>query len=589
VNTSIPLHRLFGGCLRWSLSIGKKVFRVVPLCTLAVVLATLVSQIALLLAFFLPLKVVILLGSPGIPSYFPAAWQALERSPLVIFLSLGAVVFYLLYLIADKVIVFYAEKGAMELLMRSQKVNLFKNQNEIAIRAYHRYSRSLSALVFTGFALVFIGLLYPYLLIVVLGYGSIIYVLFSLAIELSNGFHIKLSGNISGLMRMLGGVGFLVAFIFMVVDFLIDPPSGVIVAIICLLLVRQLMLKVAGLIVDIAASYAQRLQINALFFHGHKFVSNKPQDSHDFWSLLDAPYKDEWVRGVLGEIADVPSGRIDCVWLQTGIANVLVFEVTFCDSSNSESYLVKVFNYKHMAVASHEASLLAECKLGAFPSPRFLGAVQVRKYHCHLFDWAEPKKNPLSECGIKGREVALWLLTYEPSKAQIDCCAHSKPLLGQRLSKVMIERLRLVVSSANQLERLDVFEQKLNQIRSRLESLPVQIINPDMHRDILKCSENGNVSLVHWGAWSIEPVGAGWPMPGKSVTEKELARLLEALELAKKSRKDLVLVSGADVKLAALMFSFEYLFIRQQYVKALALLPTIIECFDADGEDSRVV
>ena len=126
----------------------------------------------------------------------------------------------------------------------------------------------------------------------------------------------------------------------------------------------------------------------------------------------------------------------------------------------------------------------------------------------------------------------------------------------------MVARLCLVTSNSKQLEQLTAFEQQLHQLRSRLQSLPVQIVNPDMHPDILKCTEGDDVNLIHWGRWCIEPVGAGWPVPGWPVSEKDLNHLTEVLEQAKKKSKALIPVIDADIKLAALMFSFEHFFIH---------------------------
>lgn len=567
---------------RWSFSIGAKFIRVVPTYTLAVVLATLASQIALLLAFFLPLKVLILLGSSRVPRYFPQAWQAVERDHLVMSLAAGAAGFYLLYLLAEKTVIFCAERGATRLLEKSRKITLFENQDEIALRAYHRYSRSLAGLVFVGLALVFIGFLYPDLALVVLGYGLTTYVLLSLAFALTKRLRARLAEGVSGLMNMLGAVGFLFAFAFMVSDFLMDRPPSVIVAIICLLLVRQLMIRVTGVVTDLSILFTLRLQINALFFHGQKLVADISEREHDFWSLLEMPRRVEWVRGVLREVAGVSPQRIDCVWRQNSIANVVTFEVTACDDSGQilGSYLVKLFNSNHRAPALHEASLLSGCAQGALPSPRFLGANQVDNYHCHLFEWTGAKELSPSELGVKRQEVAVWLISYEPPRALVERYTRSRPLLGQRLSNNMISRLHLVTSNPQQLEQLTVLEQKFHQLRSRLQSLPVQIVNPDMQPDILKCTEGGDVILTHWGRWSIEPVGAGWPVPGWPVSEKDLIRLGEVLDQAKKSRKALIPVVDADIKLAALMFAFENFYQRQQYISALHLLPSVLACID---------
>jgi len=579
---TMALHRIIASTLGWCLSIGFKLFRVVPIYTLAIVLATLTSQIALLLAFFLPLKVIILLGSPRVPSYFPDAWLWLERDHLIISLTAGAAGFYLLYLLAEKTLAAFVKRGAKRLVQKSRKIILFNKQDEFAMQAYHRYSRSLAGLVFVGLALVFIGILYPYLAIAVLGYGVIIFMLVSLVFSLRKGLQAGFPQNVNGLMNVLGGCGFLLAFTFMVADFLMGQPPGVIVAIVCLLLVRQLMIRVSGLVVDVTMLFTQRLQINSLFFHGQKFVAIKPQGERDFENLLNLPRRDEWVVDVLRNVSGVTPHRINCVWLQTGIANMVAFEVVSFGSGGQiqGGYLVKLFNTSQQTLALHEASLLTECAPGALPSPKFIGTDQVGSYHCHLFEWPEVRELSPDELGVKRQEVAFWLLTYEPPKALLERYRRSKLLLGQRLSKDMVKRLRLVTSNPKQLEQLTIFEKNIHQVKSRLQSLPVQIINPDIHAGVLKCTEGLDVKLIHWGRWSIEPIGAGWPVPGWPVSDKDLNNLVETLDRAKKSRKSLIPVVAVDIKLAALLFSFEHFFNRQQYVNALEVLPNVLAYVD---------
>ena len=71
------------------------------------------SQIAALLAFFLPLKVVILLGSEGFPRYFPQAWAAYDRDMLVASLCAATEVFYVLHWLADRIIQWGTDAGSL--------------------------------------------------------------------------------------------------------------------------------------------------------------------------------------------------------------------------------------------------------------------------------------------------------------------------------------------------------------------------------------------------------------------------------------------------------------------------------------------
>lgn len=50
-------------------------------------------------------------------------------------------------------------------------------------------------------------------------------------------------------------------------------------------------------------------------------------------------------------------------------------------------------------------------------------------------------------------------------------------------------------------------------------------------------------------------------------------------------RKALIPVVDADIKMAALMFSFEHFFDRQQYVNALEILPSVLACIESSDAD----
>ncbi len=157
--------------LHWFINIGKKFLRIVPMYTLAASFATLVSQMAILLAFFFPLKVLILLGSPELPDYFPLAWQAIEHHYFIWGFALAAIGFYLLHLLSEKMIVFYTQGGAKILLKKSKKIILFNKQNEMATQVYQKFSRALASIVFLLLGSLIIIILCPSLfgLLIALG------------------------------------------------------------------------------------------------------------------------------------------------------------------------------------------------------------------------------------------------------------------------------------------------------------------------------------------------------------------------------------------------------------------------------------
>src|SRR5699024_6821580 len=156
--------------LKWLKSLSAKVFRVVPGGTSFIVFMTLISQITAMLASFIPLKVVIMLGSDGIPRYFPASFAQLDRDVLIAELSVGMLGFFVLHLLAEKSIAWVTGISTSRLLEKSQKLVLFENQDELAANAYHRYSRALASGVFILLALTGLGWFYLSMSLAIVGY-----------------------------------------------------------------------------------------------------------------------------------------------------------------------------------------------------------------------------------------------------------------------------------------------------------------------------------------------------------------------------------------------------------------------------------
>lgn len=570
----IPLTNVIWAALRWSVSIGAKLVRTVPGYTYAVIFSTLASQISMLLAFFLPMKVIILLGSSRIPRYFPSSWQSIDRDNLIIYLAIASAGFYLLYLLAERSIVFFSERGANRLLEKSKKIALFQNQREITVRAYQRYTRSLAGAVFVGLALIAINILYPALLLFILGYVFCSFILLLLGNTYSSRIKKSIDKNLNGIGSVISAIGFLLAFAFMVFDFLAASAPGVIEAVIGLLLVRQLMQRLTSLVLDQSILYDQRLQVNALFFHGHPLMTELHQHELAFWSILETHQRDEWLRDILREVVGCDPGQLDSTWHQTGIADVVAFKVTIKDHSGQPlgQYLIKLFNTNRKDLAQNEASLLSELEMEALPTLRFIGADTVGNYQCNIFQWTGGQKVSPQQNRLKRLDILERLIAFEPKKHLVEQYTRSRSMLAQWLSDTMIDHLRLVAGISQLREDVEAFKENLENLRTRLGALPLQIFNPDISPDTLFITEKDKLIITHWGRWRIEPIGAGWP-----VQEKELALLEKVLFSARKHRPSLIDVAVSDMRLAALTFAFKQFYSRQQYVSALELLPSVLK------------
>lgn len=559
--------------LRWCMVLGAKFIRVVPGATVTIVLTTLVSQIALLLAFFLPLKVVILLGSSTTPRYFPDMFLAMERQTLIIVLSSAAVVCYVIYLLAESLIRSVSGFGASQLQRRSEKMALFENQADVAVTAYQRYTQALASGVFIILALIILSNYYPALALLTLGYSAFAFVLFVILFNISTHVQELLYTKINPLMQITGGIGFLLGFAYLVADSLLWTPPGLIVAIISLLLVRQALNRGAALISDVSGLFRQRLKLNALFLHGHVLEHASTRQDTDYWTLLDKKRRDQWLSVLLDKHCGETVKVDESAWTQSGVANITALAV-------NSRYFVKIFNTGRRTQAIHEATLLTEIEGGKLPALPLLGVDRIAGFNCHVFDdYNGNSKSLLRIIKSEVRAILGMLWGIEPPASLVDRYQRSRLMLVQRLTDDMLIRLRwVVVKNEHQAQATDMSD-RLDEIKAILSSLPLCIHNPDVRVDTIAVRKDGASVVTHWGRWSLEPLGAGWP-----TREADLRAIPRMLATAAETRPSLRQVSPAHVRLAALMFSFDALYQAQSYHAALDLMPGILACLEVQDQ-----
>lgn len=583
------LYRLTSRQLYWSAAVLKKFFRFVPLPTLSVVVLTLVSQFARLLAFFLPLKVIILLGSTGVPRYFPDSWAAFDRDFLVVALSLATLLFYLAHLLAEKLLTATVEKGAAGVVERSRKLVLFSNQDEVASQAYRKLAASLATGVLAGLLGVLFAIVYPTFLIVMVVYVVGILAVISLVTQGQPERRSKLQENAGGLVGLLSGGGFLLLFAFMVADFLLWEGVGFMVAIISLLLSRQLLGRLESAIKDALWLHGKRLQINAIFFTGHRLEKGpEPARHRKFWELLIIAKQPERLRPLLESIIGEPiaaDGTLSSRWRQSGVPDILAFDVVLqVPGQEPQALLLKVFGSRHKKAALNEVDLLVSATGRALPVPELLGVDQWEGFDVHLFRFSMGKISE-HKGGSKlllDRLVRCWGI--EPDKELVERYRRSHPFLHQRLSSQMLDRLMAVADEPAHRDVIDQVAARFDELLVELGQLPLAMNNPGVPRELTFVSDSGDLQLAHWGSWALEPVGADFPHE-KSWEE----RLKKIYTVAAKQRVALNGISLESIRLCTCCSAFEKAFNRQRYTDAIELIPKMLDCLPPVSSSVRTI
>lgn len=572
--------------LQWLRSIGIKIARVVPVHLLVTTVFTLLSQITLLLAFLLPIKILILLGSEGIPRYFPDALSLLPRDQLIASLTATAILAYLLHVLFDRWTLRLAEGGTRRILDRSRKLEIFENQEGRARRAYSQFTQGFAALVFLTAVLVGLVLFYPAIAAVLLVGVLLSVVACAVTYLVSVPFRQSAFARIIAHTSTTADLLFLLVFLFIVVDYLYGQPPSLLVGLISLILVRQWTQRLTGLISHGLGLIERRLEIASLFFHAQVAEQSPTAEQPALWQAIreqrQAPAFAEVLKAIELDEAEVRESR----WLQTGFPGIAPFILRIGSGSGmpARSLLVKMFAKQRQTYASSELSLLTMSNADQLPAPALLDVTTVHGLSTHLYSVSnleafEPSKRLEA---IARFRCALSSVTVPDEFLDRYHRSHPGPWI--RLESALLDRLEIVASTDAQRSSLANLRAALPRIQSFLKSMPSSIVNIETTRQNVLEGEAGQPLSIHWGRWSIEPIGANWLMT--ELTSEQMPELLEQMVCSRPNLRDLPL---SHMRFAAMTWDWERFYKKELFADCIDSVDELLEGFDvARGEVGAV-
>ncbi|MGE8463288.1 MAG: hypothetical protein ACN6P0_19710 [Pseudomonas capeferrum] len=566
---SMKLQQQIKATIGWCISLGVKFVKVVPIITGLVQISTLASQIFLLLAFFLPLKVIILLGSDKTPAYFPSILHTLEKDHLIYALTAAAALSYIAYLLAELATALLCRKGTHTLLARTSKLNLFENQEKIATNAYSRFNRAMAGGAFFGLSTVALAFVYPSLLLAIFAYLAIASTVCVLAYNHSKRIRDSFHQHYSPILNALAATGFLLSFFVLVTDFLYFQHTKIFNAVIAVLIMRQGLQRLSSMMLDVIGLRTQHRQVNALFYQSQPLIELRPQ-SNGLDYILEAENRDKWVRELLQKLNAEAVESYQMQWHQVGFTDIYAFTLQFTDDAVEHSLLVKVFGNNISSSALQERTLLTTQR--GLPVLPFVGHYKVSDIDCHVYRFEASDKLAGRQIGEGILGVAQKLILLEPAAELIAQFTRTRLYLEQRLDEATISSLRLACINDDDTHRVERIINTLPCITRQLAELPRQIVPLDVTNNTLLASPSSGFVLSHWSNWRIEAIGCSWPIAQKDALFETLGSSDQRPALANAEQQ--------KVWLAALMYMLERHIVRKDYSAALALTPDIVSCIE---------
>lgn len=556
---------------RWLVSLGMKFGRVVPVQTAMVIMLTLSAQISYILAFFLPLKIIILLGASEMPTYLPSIIADLGRDQLVILLSIATLGFFVINSVSEKLIGHVTEGVTALLMSRNQKMVLFENQDEVAANAYQNFVKGLAGIVFALLAIGLLLVIYPetafLIAIYVLVAGGGVFWLYEHDGQVT-GF---VKAKLDILIVNLSVIGFFILFAYMIVDFIWLEPPSIIIAIIAILAGRQTFTILSGAVKKFDGLYRQHQKLDALFFHGRPLLVNTPDEPQSLWYFLARENRNDWIKSLLKEHAGLDRASFDVMhnrlkWQQPTLSQM----GCFLFHTDNDPILIKIYDTGKFAAAAHETALLADMPEN-LPAPKLLGTSGFEGFRCSVYKLPAGDLLAPEDLSVTKKSLLQKLLTIIPSKELQQRYLRSRPTLVQRMSATWLDRADVGIDCQQQAAALKEIRTHWSEIKSMLNQLPLVFHNPAMSSgNIWQPNMIDSHIIISWENWSLEPAGVGWRASSSS-----LRMLAQAHHEASAERGELCELPVEYLMLAAVISELERLVLRHQLDEA-AKLPTRI-------------
>jgi len=584
----INLYKETVDAFTWLARVIQAFWRAQPRITASVIGAPVLSRFTGLAAFLLPLKVLLLAGSDGVPRYFRAFMSAEDKFFWMIVLSVIAALLYLVtqYLksLSDRL----AEAGSTEVMNEANKLALFGTQSVIGRRHFKDITALCANLVFVILAFVTIAIINPILFLFLATLFAIQYVF--TAITLQKHAQSKLGVSIQEAapkyLQQLHTIDFWLAFSVILTPFIVGAGGNVLIAIFSLILTRLSLGSLMSAVNSVLKLVDQKHLIDALTFSSHQWRRAESPSSRNLHSLFEKRAHLAKLEDALSEDFETP--RPTAIrWKDSFVGGVSTFVLTFRSGIKRRFCQEQVFSPYHLHLLKNEEVLFSHIDRQLLNAPTVLRDFAHGPFQCRVCDYGSGAPASAAVWSARLPELLEQIWSVEPPEELIQIYGASHVLCYDRLTPDSTSKLELAVETDKQAATLHSFDKALPAICDVLSRMPLYIFNRDMMRSNTAAQKDGSVSIMLWGRWALEPIGAYLPgMLGKD----QLSAILDRVGQRRPKFSDML--SFDHVQLAAACRQLELAIAETNYEAALHILSTIVRNpilkADEDGETPTV-
>jgi len=490
--------------LAWVWRLTVQILSMTRWTTLLIILATMISQISFIVAFFMPIKILFVFQGDRVPRYFPQVAREMDRNELVVYMAAISILGFVLYSVLTVAIRALTNSAVLSIVTQNGKLPLSTNFDRQMRQAYRAFSVALAGAVFALLALVVVWFLYRRVFFILLLIFASAVLLFLFAVKRNPRTREKILGGVSKILSALSTIGFLAVFVGVLADYLNDGGPNLIVALISILFARQGLSQSGSVAKSLLGLFRNRKIVDVLFFKETGpgsppgFKTNPALDlvlNTDWEELVRLSLPAEARR----EVKDIESVK----WSDNTPHPIIDLFTENSSIRGRQKLIIRVYPPSKAGLAYKEKILLASDFEG-LPAPKLLHTTKIRDCDVFVLDitgLTQSDKPPK----IVDAAIAASVQQTRLSKNFVESFRKSVPSLS---SDITWGRLKPMLQIA-ELDRSPIPPdevRKIVKIAKAIDSLPLELFNPDARTPHVLEDSVGNFISTQWSKWTLRPV-----------------------------------------------------------------------------------
>lgn len=566
--------------LGWALKMVRAFFKVRPFTTLFLIITILSSEITRLLAFLLPLKIILMVGSEGVPRYFRFFLTEPDHKPYwIIGLSIGAIFFYIATLVLEALSNRLAQSGSADIHQRANEILVLTNQESQARDCYEKICTLCADLIFAlMFFLLGVAVINTLLFTCVAAMVVALFFFTAWALrgpENVNPGRLKsfVQDKVKNYLNILSSIIFLSSFLVLLYPFATGQGGNILFAIISILLLRRLLSAAVSAASSATGLTKNKHTINMLVLREFQLEKPEAKVSQTLRDLFNKEMRQRRVPEELEKVS-IHVQDADVCWQDSSIGGVHSFAITGHDREENQTrhFLQLVFGPKSIHFLKNEAFLFQHISRERLKAPNPLTRYSEGDFECVMYDRGQ---GPSPELNWKEWEKRLFLGAWccQPPEGLIKAYLASKNLLGKRLTDELVSRASIAMDTEHERATLAAFQAQVGTIRTWINELPLYIHNPDcIQSNVVPAKKGEDVLVMIWARWTLEPLGA---FPLKGAEDAEVSNAIAMLQEARTDVPDSL--TPAQLRLATDCRALEGELVRGAYKAALGTMARILK------------